>query len=154
MKKSYFGRALLFFEAAWAVFWLVCVFVFQLADGDFILLRNAFIVTAFHAVCPAVIYDTVHRVERNSSLPWISVFVLAFAWITDLFSLLETTLHVRGHAAEYLFGMLLAVTATAIALSSVAIVWFIGVKGREMWSEKRVKQVLYDFTERRMKNGF
>lgn len=138
-----FGYILLGLEAVWAIFWLVCVFVFQLADGDPILLRNAFAITAFHAVNPAVIY----AILRRSDVDWIHLFVLAFAFITDLNSLLETVIHIKGHVpAEYLYNMLLAVTCIAIALSSMAILWFIYLKLTLQKTEKKTAGYLRQYS--------
>lgn len=138
-----FGYILLGLEAVWALFWLACVFFFQLADGDPILLRNGFAITAFHAVNPAVIY----AILRRSDPAWIHLFVFAFAFITDLNSLLETVLHVQGHVpAEYLYNMLLAVTCIAISLSSMAVSWFFYLKLASRGTEKKTAGYLRQYS--------
>lgn len=122
MKTSYFGQFLLFLEAAWGLLWFASIFVYQLRN-DSLFFRNSFAITAFHFVNPAVIYATKRRIEAGkATLPWINFFVIGFALATDLNSLLETILHLEGPGD--LWGLMMAITVFAMALSTLAFLWY------------------------------
>jgi len=119
------GRFLLFLEVCWAIYWIVTLFIFQFAN-DSLLFRNAFAITAFHAVNPAIIYAALRRLQTGRKPQWIAFLIFLFAFATDLNSLLETVLHLKDQA-NYLYHIMLGITLLALILSTLAIGWFTAV---------------------------
>lgn len=125
MAPSYIGRVLLFFEAIWAIYWIVALFIFQFAQ-DSLLFRNTFAITALHAVNPVAIYSVTRAVEHGKiKLRGINFLIFGFGVATDLNSLLEAALHLTKEMGQYhLVRVMLGITSMALALSLLGFLWF------------------------------